>query len=187
MKINKNKITALIIATLLTLSIAGSIILLPNANAHTPTWNIPTYAYINAAPNPDRRRPIIIVYMWLDCCLRSSRRINAASEPTVATASAALISNNYDSTTISSPLLPTKRLPTTTDFRNHLRHNFIQSMQLHSFSQLAHTLSTSLFQDKSTEQTATATLDHRLLTTLICRVQHQQPLLCNKTNPCINK
>ena len=48
----KNKIAAITIALFFILSMTASLILIPNANAHTPAWQIPTYAYINVAPNP---------------------------------------------------------------------------------------------------------------------------------------
>ena len=48
----KNKTMAILIATLLTISMGTSTLMLPNANAHTPAYNIPTYAYCNVAPNP---------------------------------------------------------------------------------------------------------------------------------------
>ena len=34
------------------LSMSASMMLVPTASAHTPAWQIPTYAYINVAPNP---------------------------------------------------------------------------------------------------------------------------------------
>ena len=49
---NKNKTIAITIALLLTISMVSSMILMPNAYAHTPAYNIPTYAYIVAAPSP---------------------------------------------------------------------------------------------------------------------------------------
>ena len=47
------------------LSMATSMILLPTANAHTPAWQIPTYAYVWASPNPDGVGQTISVYMFL--------------------------------------------------------------------------------------------------------------------------
>jgi hypothetical protein len=52
MQIAKDKIAAIAIALILTLSLTASMMLIPNASAHTPAWNIPTYAYIAVAPNP---------------------------------------------------------------------------------------------------------------------------------------
>ena len=43
---------AILIAAILTISMGASTMLIPNAGAHTPAWNIPTYAYVNATPNP---------------------------------------------------------------------------------------------------------------------------------------
>jgi hypothetical protein len=88
MKILENKMKAILIATILTLSISASTTLIPNANAHTPAWQIPTYAYIFAAPDPIGVGQTTHVYMWLDCVF------GAAGTATVGT-SAALLSNNY--------------------------------------------------------------------------------------------
>jgi len=48
----KNKTLAIIIATILVTSMAITLVDLPSANAHTPPWQLTTYAYIYAAPNP---------------------------------------------------------------------------------------------------------------------------------------
>ena len=48
------------------LSLTFSMTLFPNACAHSPTWSIPTYAYINAEPNPIGVGQSMIIYMWLD-------------------------------------------------------------------------------------------------------------------------
>ena len=40
------------LATLLTISIGTSMILMPNANAHSPAWSIDTYSFLAAYPNP---------------------------------------------------------------------------------------------------------------------------------------
>jgi hypothetical protein len=52
MKISHNKIAAMTIVILFILSMIASMTLVPNAKAHSPPLNIPTYAYINASPNP---------------------------------------------------------------------------------------------------------------------------------------
>ncbi len=52
MKILKNRPTAFTIVVLLGFSISASFMLVQNANAHTPPWNVPTYSFINIAPNP---------------------------------------------------------------------------------------------------------------------------------------
>ena len=48
----KNKTVAISIVILLTISMAASMILIPTANAHSPPWQIPTYAYVTAGPTP---------------------------------------------------------------------------------------------------------------------------------------
>ena len=39
---------------------------MPSTNAHTPVWNIPTFAYIHASPNPVGVGQSVIVNFWLD-------------------------------------------------------------------------------------------------------------------------
>ena len=62
----KNKTMAFLIAALLTISIGASTILIPNATAHTPPWSIPTYAYINVAPNPAGIGQTVNIGMWIN-------------------------------------------------------------------------------------------------------------------------
>ena len=40
--------------------------LMPNASAHDPLWNMPTYTYISAAPNPIGVGQTAIVVFWVD-------------------------------------------------------------------------------------------------------------------------
>ena len=67
MQIAKNKTAAITIAILLMLSMTTSMILVPvpNANAHSPTWTIPTYAYINVAPDPAGLGQTVTVGFWI--------------------------------------------------------------------------------------------------------------------------
>ena len=65
MKPFKNKL-AIFLALLLIGTISASIILTPNASAHTPPWTIPTYAFINAAPDPVGVGQKINLIMWID-------------------------------------------------------------------------------------------------------------------------
>jgi hypothetical protein len=55
-----------VIALLLISSFAISLVAIPAANAHTPKWNITTYAYINAAPNPVGVGQQVYVIFWID-------------------------------------------------------------------------------------------------------------------------
>ena len=57
--------------------------LIPNANAHTPAWNIPTYAYIVAAPNPIGVGQTVHIYMWLDAVYGAAGGTTALLEPTL--------------------------------------------------------------------------------------------------------
>ena len=71
----KNRIKAIIISTVLILSIAIPLMSSPAAIAHTPSWEIPTYAFISVAPNPIGVGQTANVYMWLDK-LFDSQNIN---------------------------------------------------------------------------------------------------------------
>ncbi len=66
MQIAKNKTIAIAIAIFLMLSMSASTMLIPSASAHTPAWNIPTFAYIDVAPNPIGVGQVVHVYMWVD-------------------------------------------------------------------------------------------------------------------------
>jgi hypothetical protein len=65
MKVLKSKM-AIFLALLLIGTISASTMLTPTANAHTPPWTIPTYAFINAAPDPVGVGQKINVIMWID-------------------------------------------------------------------------------------------------------------------------
>jgi outer membrane protein assembly factor BamB len=55
------------VAMLLMLIIAVPLFaLIPNANAHDPAWNMPTYAYITVAPNPVGVGQTSTVVFWVD-------------------------------------------------------------------------------------------------------------------------
>jgi len=53
-----------------------SIILIPLANAHTPSWAMPTYAYIQAMPNPVGVGQAVVVYMWLTAPFEGTLIVN---------------------------------------------------------------------------------------------------------------
>ncbi len=95
MKLLKNKMLAILIAAILTISIGTSMTLLPNTNAHTPAWDIPTYAYIIAAPSPIGVGQNAHVYMWLDAVYGAAGGSTPAIGTNASTASAALTANSY--------------------------------------------------------------------------------------------
>ena len=64
-KMLKTKMT-FAIALFLTLTIVVTLVTLPLASAHTPVWQIPTFAYINVSPNPVGVGQTVSVVMWLD-------------------------------------------------------------------------------------------------------------------------
>ncbi len=71
-----SKKTATLIATILASTIALTLVAVPLASAHTPTWNIPSYAYIILAPNPVGVGQTVSVTMWIDEPLPSSSLAN---------------------------------------------------------------------------------------------------------------
>ena len=91
----KGKAMAILIAAILTISIGASTTLIPRASAHTPAWQIPTYAYINASPNPIGVGQTLIIYMWLDCVYGAAGGASSIPGTSGYTASAALLANDY--------------------------------------------------------------------------------------------
>jgi hypothetical protein len=61
----KNKTAAILIAILMTIAMVPTLMLLPTASAHDPPVDLPTYAYINVAPNPTGQGQQVLVIMWL--------------------------------------------------------------------------------------------------------------------------
>jgi outer membrane protein assembly factor BamB len=64
-RINKTKL-ATAVCILLMASITASILLIPETSAHTPAWEITTYAYINVSPDPIGVGQKATVVVWLD-------------------------------------------------------------------------------------------------------------------------
>jgi len=55
-----------ILVSILILSFAASSLLLPSATAHSPPWQIPTFAYVQAVINPVGVGQNTYIYMWID-------------------------------------------------------------------------------------------------------------------------
>ena len=91
----KGKAMAILIAAILTISIGASTTINTRASAHTPAWQIPTYAYINASPNPIGVGQTLIIYMWLDCVYGAAGGASSILGTNGYTASAALLANDY--------------------------------------------------------------------------------------------
>ena len=66
MQVKKNRNKSIAIAIFLSIVMCTSMMLIPTAKSHTPSWNIPTFAYINAAPNPVGVGQQVLVVFWLD-------------------------------------------------------------------------------------------------------------------------
>jgi hypothetical protein len=64
MKTLKNKIMALTISIFLMLSMTTSTMLMQTTDAHSPSVNIPTWAYINTAPNPIGVGQQLTIVFW---------------------------------------------------------------------------------------------------------------------------
>jgi hypothetical protein len=62
----KNKTFAIMIALILIISMGASMILVPNADAHSPPWTIISYAYLVASPSPLGVGQTAKVCMWVD-------------------------------------------------------------------------------------------------------------------------
>jgi hypothetical protein len=73
MKTNKKTILITFCLIFLTLPLVA----LPTVIAHTPPWQIPTYAYISVSPNPIGVGQTALVVFWIDKSLPSSSIANA--------------------------------------------------------------------------------------------------------------
>jgi hypothetical protein len=92
--ISRHKTDAIAIAIFLTLSMVASTMLVP-ASAHDPGWQIPTQAYIIAAPDPVGVGQTVHIYMWLTAVFGAAGGTTASVGTNASTASAALLGNNY--------------------------------------------------------------------------------------------
>jgi len=63
---------AIIITTILLLTIAIPLFNAPTANAHSPAWDIPSFAYLVATPNPVGLGDRVSIVMWVDTPLPST-------------------------------------------------------------------------------------------------------------------
>ncbi len=73
MKFNtNNKTTALVITSILLLTITSQMLLIPSSEAHSPQWNIPSFGYVSVAPSPVGVGQTVQVYMWVDVPLPSA-------------------------------------------------------------------------------------------------------------------
>jgi hypothetical protein len=65
MEILKSKTLAIMIALILMISMGASMMLVPSISAHSPPWQIPTFAYVNVFPNPIGVGQTATIYMFL--------------------------------------------------------------------------------------------------------------------------
>jgi hypothetical protein len=66
MHILKNKTMAILIVSILMISMSAVMVLSPPVNAHTPSWTIVSYAYLVASPNPVGVGQATAIVMWID-------------------------------------------------------------------------------------------------------------------------
>ena len=64
------------LALFLVFTFVVSLAALPMANSHTPAWQIPTFAYVNAAPNPVGVGQQVLIVFWLDKTFASTTILN---------------------------------------------------------------------------------------------------------------
>jgi hypothetical protein len=62
---------AILIALILVIPLA-TIVLSPNTSAHTPAWNIPSFAYLVVSPNPVGVGERVSIVMWVDTPMPST-------------------------------------------------------------------------------------------------------------------
>src|SRR4030043_1985844 len=72
----KNKKIISVIVIFLMISMFASVMILPSTSAHTPTWNIPSYAYLIPAPDPVGIGQKVAIVMWVDTPLPSASVTN---------------------------------------------------------------------------------------------------------------
>ena len=65
MKISMSKIKLATLSLLLLATIALPLLSIPAASAHTPAWQVPTYAYITASPNPVGPNQQTVFVFWM--------------------------------------------------------------------------------------------------------------------------
>jgi hypothetical protein len=68
----KSKTMAIMIALILMFAIAIPLVDLPAANAHTPAWQITTYAWVAASPNPVGVGQQMSIFGWLDTVINGA-------------------------------------------------------------------------------------------------------------------
>ncbi len=72
----KTKTSAITIVIFLIISIGASTMLLPTTSAHSPAWQVPTFAYVQAVPNPIGVGQTATIYMWLANTYADASKLN---------------------------------------------------------------------------------------------------------------
>jgi len=130
MQFAKSRTAAISIAILFIISMGSSTMLIPNASAHTPAWQMPTYAYIVAAPELVGVGQSLNIYLWLDPVYGTAGGATPVAGTNSSTASVSLISNNWRfsnyNLTITSPTgaVTTTIFPTISDTTSAMSFKF---------------------------------------------------------------
>jgi hypothetical protein len=130
MQIAKNKTKAIAIAIFLMLSMSASMMLVPTTSAHYPGWQIPTHAFIVAAPELVGVGQTIHIYLWLDAVYGSAGGATPVAGTNASTASVSLISNNWRFSNYKLTITPpngtatTITFPTITDTTSSMYYKF---------------------------------------------------------------
>lgn len=72
----RKKTIAIATVIFLLLTMTASLVMVPDVAAHTPVWNIPSYAYLVPSPNPVGVGQKIAIVMWVDTPLPSAAVTN---------------------------------------------------------------------------------------------------------------
>jgi hypothetical protein len=66
MKMLKSRAMAILFAAILTISIGGSMTLIPSASAHSPPWTLATHAFTDVEPNPCGVGQQMLIFGWIN-------------------------------------------------------------------------------------------------------------------------
>ncbi len=67
---------AIMIAVILTVSIGGTLTLIPSASAHSPPWTLETYAFTDVEPNPCGVGQQMLIFGWINTLISGAAYTN---------------------------------------------------------------------------------------------------------------
>jgi hypothetical protein len=77
MQITKKATASISIAIFLIISIGASTMLIPTTSAHSPPWQITTFAWVTATPNPVGLGQQMLIFGWLDTTINGVNLTNS--------------------------------------------------------------------------------------------------------------